>query len=114
MNRRQPRFAAPESASVTDRYGHAAARYGTTSSAASGPGHSVTSMSRPARIQRPSARRTVARAPNAVAIEAMPPSRSGTMSCTAPNAWLAMPQQKNAASSASSCGVGTAPATASP
>jgi hypothetical protein len=64
--------------------------------------------------QSASAMRTVVRAPKAVAMDAIPASRSGTTSCTAPNAWLAMPQQKNAASNATSCGVGSAPATASP
>src|SRR5690606_41215986 len=44
----------------------------------------------------------------------MPAARSGTTSCTAPNAWLAMPHSRNAPSTAHVSADGAACASASP
>ena len=81
------------------------ARYGPSGSA---------SMSSPAASHRAIEVRTVRAAPSAVAIEAMPPARSGTTSCTAPNAWLAMPHRKKASSAIAAWASQAAPAATRP
>ncbi|MNI75750.1 hypothetical protein D3C73_1319300 [compost metagenome] len=88
--------------------------YGMAMIAASGPGHGVASIARPATSQRPTASLTVRRAPMTVAMEPMPACRSGSMSWTAPKAWAAIPQRKKAASRITSPGVTSAPASAKP
>ena len=58
-NRFQPAFARADSASVMLANGHAVTTYGTTSTAASGPGHAVASISTPAASHMAIANRTV-------------------------------------------------------
>ena len=96
MKRRHAAFVAAALASLTLRHGKQLIRYGTATSAASGPGHGTNSIKMPDAAHKPSAALTVARAPKAVAMEPMFASLSGSMSCTAPKAWAAMPHRKKA------------------
>ncbi len=78
------------------------------------PGSPVNSIATPAAAYASTAIRTVTAPPSTVAMEEMPPSRSATMSCTAPNACDATPHRKNAARIAHSAGVNAPPASTMP
>src|SRR5690625_65397 len=114
MNRRHAALILPDSASLTETQAAALTRYGTTSTAASGPGQETASTTRPAKIHSTTENRTVLRAPNTVAIEPMPAFRSGRTSWTAPKAWAAIPQRKKATSTTTTSKVASAAASASP
>ena len=111
-NRRQPPLAVAAVASETRRYGATIARYGSATIAARAVGQPLSSASTPASRYSAPANHTVGRAPNTVAMEAMPPARSACTSCTAPKAWLAIPQQKNATSSSAVRASGAEPVSA--